>query len=123
MAEVVAARERQSFADVADIDEFVATLERFERGEISPDAWRKFRLVRGTYGQRQDDVQMLRVKIPQGVLSAGQVESLAEVAETLQRQAEQKLLEDAYFLVESLHSQFILVEAALQAELDARASA
>jgi sulfite reductase (NADPH) hemoprotein beta-component len=85
MAEVIAARERQSFADVADIDEFVATLERFERGEISPDAWRKFRLVRGTYGQRQDDVQMLRVKIPQGMLSAGQVESLADVAEQYAR--------------------------------------
>jgi sulfite reductase beta subunit-like hemoprotein len=85
MAEVIAARERQSFADVADIDEFVATLERFERGEISPDAWRKFRLVRGTYGQRQDDVQMLRVKIPQGVLSAGQVESLADVADQYAR--------------------------------------
>ena len=55
MAEVLAGRERESFAEVADIDEFVATLERFERGEISPDAWRKFRLVRGTYGQRQDD--------------------------------------------------------------------
>ena len=37
--------------------------------------------MRGTYGQRQDDVQMLRVKIPQGVLTALQVESLADVAE------------------------------------------
>ena len=76
-------RERASFAEDADIDEFVATLERFERGEISAEAWRKFRLVRGTYGQRQDDVQMLRVKIPQGVLTALQVESLADVAGAL----------------------------------------
>ena len=74
-------RQRSSFADVADIDEFVATLERFERGEISAEAWRKFRLVRGTYGQRQDAVQMLRVKIPQGVLTGRQLESLADVAE------------------------------------------
>ena len=80
MGEVLAGRDRESFAEVADIDEFVATLERFERGEISPDAWRKFRLVRGTYGQRQDDLQMLRVKIPQGVLTARQVESLADVS-------------------------------------------
>ena len=43
------------------------TLERYERGELTPDQWRAFRLVRGTYGQRQaDDAQMLRVKIPQG---------------------------------------------------------
>ena len=30
-------RTRLSFASVADIDEFVATLDRFERGEITPD--------------------------------------------------------------------------------------
>jgi len=59
-------RARLSFADARDIDEFVTTLERFERGEITPDEWRQFRLVRGTYGQRQAaDAQMLRVKIPQ----------------------------------------------------------
>ena len=46
-------RTRLSFASEADIDEFVATLERFERGDLTPDQWRAFRLVRGTYGQRQ----------------------------------------------------------------------
>ena len=62
-------RARLSFADQHDIDEFLATLETFERGEIGPDRWRAFRLVRGTCGQRQDgDVHMLRVKVPQGVL-------------------------------------------------------
>jgi sulfite reductase beta subunit-like hemoprotein len=76
---------RESFADVRDIDEFVEMLQRFERGEISADAWRKFRLLRGTYSQRQDDVQMLRVKIPQGVLGAEQVEVLADVAERYSR--------------------------------------
>ena len=79
------ARERASFADERDIDEFVETLGKFERGEISSEAWRKFRLVRGTYGQRQDDVHMLRVKIPQGVLTAGQVEALADVADQYSR--------------------------------------
>ena len=61
-------RARLPFSSVADIDEFVTTLERYERGELTPDQWRAFRLVRGTYGQRQaDDAQMLRVKIPGGV--------------------------------------------------------
>src|SRR3954462_7070895 len=73
-------RARLSFADEADIDEFVTTLERYERGEMTPDQWRAFRLVRGTYGQRQAaDAQMLRVKIPQGVLSSEQLEALADV--------------------------------------------
>ena len=62
-------RARLSFASEADIDEFADVLGQFERGEITPEQWRVFRLVRGTYGQRQvDDAQMIRVKIPQGVL-------------------------------------------------------
>jgi sulfite reductase beta subunit-like hemoprotein len=79
-------RARLSFADQHDIDEFLATLEKFERGEIGPDQWRAFRLVRGTYGQRQDgDVHMLRVKVPQGVLDLRQLYALATVAETYSR--------------------------------------
>jgi sulfite reductase (NADPH) hemoprotein beta-component len=42
--------------------------------------------VRGTYGQRQPgDVQMLRVKIPQGILTAAQLDALAEVGERFSR--------------------------------------
>jgi sulfite reductase beta subunit-like hemoprotein len=79
-------RTRLSFASVADIDEFVATLERYERGEITPDQWRAFRLVRGTYGQRQAaDAQMLRVKVPQGILTADQLSALAEAGEKYSR--------------------------------------
>src|SRR5256886_7365038 len=79
-------RARLSFATVADIDEFVTTLERYERGELTPDEWRAFRLVRGTYGQRQpDDAQMLRVKIPQGMLTSEQLEALANVGERYSR--------------------------------------
>src|SRR5256885_5306725 len=79
-------RARLPFASVADIDEFVTTLERYERGEMTPDQWRAFRLVRGTYGQRQaDDAQMLRVKIPQGVLDAEQLSALADVGERYSR--------------------------------------
>jgi sulfite reductase (NADPH) hemoprotein beta-component len=71
---------------MADIDEFVDVLSRFERGEIGPDEWRAFRLVRGTYGQRQTtDASMLRVKVPQGVLDVPQLEAMAEVAERYSR--------------------------------------
>jgi sulfite reductase beta subunit-like hemoprotein len=79
-------RTRLSFASGADIDEFVTTLERYERGEMTPDQWRQFRLVRGTYGQRQaDDAQMLRVKIPQGAVTSEQLEALADVADRYSR--------------------------------------
>jgi sulfite reductase (NADPH) hemoprotein beta-component len=79
-------RTRLSFASVADIDEFVATLEKYERGELTPDQWRAFRLVRGTYGQRQAaDAQMLRVKVPQGILTSDQLTAMAEVGERYSR--------------------------------------
>src|SRR3954471_24659139 len=79
-------RARLSFASDADIDEFVTTLERYERGELTPDQWRAFRLVRGTYGQRQaEDAQMLRVKIPQGIVTSDQLDALADVGERYSR--------------------------------------
>lgn len=79
-------RARLSFASEADIDEFAVMLDRFERGDITPEEWRVFRLVRGTYGQRQtEDAQMMRVKVPQGVLSIAQLHALADVAERYSR--------------------------------------
>ncbi len=73
-------RGRLSFADERDIDEFVEKLEKYERGELSAEAWRKFRLVRGTYGQRQDNVQMMRIKIPQGIVTGPQMRALADAS-------------------------------------------
>ena len=79
-------RTRLSFADEAEIDDFVATLERFERGDLPPDQWRSYRLVRGTYGQRQTgDAQMLRIKIPQGILDVAQLRAMADVSEGYSR--------------------------------------
>ncbi len=79
-------RARLSFAKTADIDEFVSVLGQYERGEITPDQWRTFRLVRGTYGQRQaEDAQMLRIKIPQGLLTTSQLYAMADIGEKYSR--------------------------------------
>jgi sulfite reductase (NADPH) hemoprotein beta-component len=79
-------RARLSFAKESDIDEFSIMLSRFESGEINADQWRAFRLLRGTYGQRQvDDLHMMRVKMPQGMLTAEQFEALADVADEYSR--------------------------------------
>ncbi len=65
---------------------FVDKLAQFERGELSADAWRAFRLVHGAYGQRQEgDLSMLRVKIPQGILTAEQARVVAETSERWSR--------------------------------------
>ncbi|MCC7010181.1 MAG: nitrite/sulfite reductase [Acidobacteria bacterium] len=79
-------RARLSFAKESDIDEFVDMLAKFESGEIAPDQWRSFRLLRGTYGQRQtEDAQMQRIKIPQGILTVEQMEALADACEKYSR--------------------------------------
>lgn len=72
---------RLGFARAADVDLFVERLEAFERGELSADDWRGFRLLNGVYGQRQDGVMMIRAKIPGGILSPAQIEALAVIAE------------------------------------------
>jgi sulfite reductase beta subunit-like hemoprotein len=74
-----------SFADTRDIDELVEGLRKLESGEWTPDQFKVFRLARGTYGQRQADVNMMRVKIPQGILSAEQLERLGDVAKEFSR--------------------------------------
>ena len=73
------------FSDERDVDEFAERLAQFESGVMSPDDWRKYRLVRGTYGQRGPDDSMLRVKLPQGVANVEQLEALAVVAERFSR--------------------------------------
>ncbi|WP_235969639.1 nitrite/sulfite reductase [Anaeromyxobacter diazotrophicus] len=74
-----AGRERAGFAEAADVDAFLAELRRFERGEIDAEQWRAYRTLRGVYGQRQEG-HMVRVKVPQGVLSAEQLRAIAAVA-------------------------------------------
>jgi sulfite reductase beta subunit-like hemoprotein len=54
---------------------------QLRRGEITDDQFRPFRLKHGIYGQRQPGFQMVRVKIPSGVLGAEQLRVLARIAD------------------------------------------
>jgi len=76
---------RLGFARHEDVDLFVQRLEAFERGEISPDDWRSFRLLNGVYGQRQDGVMMIRAKLPAGIVTPAQLNALADVADKFAR--------------------------------------
>ena len=63
-----------------EIDEFESEASRFQAGEFDPIAFQSFRLKQGVYGQRQADVQMMRIKVPFGGLKADQLDALGEVA-------------------------------------------
>src|SRR5579871_6082531 len=63
-----------------EIETFRRTSQAFLAGEMTDD-FRPFRLKHGIYGQRQAGVQMVRCKIPGGLLTAPQVEQLARIAD------------------------------------------
>src|SRR5438445_1809507 len=66
---------------LGEIESFEDEVGKLVRGEISLDVFRPFRLQHGIYGQRQPGVQMVRIKIPFGGLSAHQLRTIAELAE------------------------------------------
>src|SRR5438552_4256706 len=64
-----------------EIEIFRVKSQSFLAGEISENDFRPFRLRHGIYGQRQAGVQMVRCKIPGGLLTARQVEQMARIAD------------------------------------------
>jgi sulfite reductase (ferredoxin) len=64
-----------------EYDDFKTEASRFLAGDTPEDEFIKFRLKQGVYGQRQPDVQMIRVKLPFGGVTPEQLESFAGVIE------------------------------------------
>src|SRR5271157_1875170 len=64
-----------------EIETFRFRADQFLAGQITEDQFRPFRLKHGIYGQRQAGVQMVRCKIPGGLLTTPQVEQLARIAD------------------------------------------
>ncbi len=66
----------------SEIQKFEEMIIKLERGEISSDDFKKFRLENGVYGIRgQMDTHMIRIKIPLGILNSEQLEAIAEATE------------------------------------------
>lgn len=65
-----------------EIETFRRKAQAFLAGEIPEDDFRAYRLKHGIYGQRQPGVQMVRCKVPSGLLTAAQMEQLARISET-----------------------------------------
>src|SRR5690242_2014631 len=64
-----------------EIDEFEERAKKFRIGDEDPTTFQLYRLSRGTYGQRQENNQMMRIKLPYGGITADQMDVLAEVSE------------------------------------------
>ncbi len=64
-----------------EFDDFDTEAGKFLEGETPEDQFIGFRLKQGVYGQRQEDVQMIRVKLPFGGVTPEQMEAFADLAE------------------------------------------
>ena len=76
---------RSSRGVIPYMEEEVVSLEEeiraFRAGERENSQFMPFRLRQGVYGQRQPDAQMLRVKVPGGILVPEALEALGKLAE------------------------------------------
>src|SRR3954470_22946354 len=61
-----------------EFDDFDTESAKFLRGETEETEFIGFRLKQGVYGQRQPDVQMIRVKLPMGGITPEQLEAFAD---------------------------------------------
>jgi sulfite reductase beta subunit-like hemoprotein len=64
-----------------EFDDFDNEAEQFLSGALAEEQFIGFRLKQGVYGQRQPDVQMVRVKLPFGGVTPEQMETFADVVE------------------------------------------
>tara|TARA_Y100000996_G_scaffold97177_1_gene69673 strand:- start:86 stop:1897 length:1812 start_codon:yes stop_codon:yes gene_type:complete len=63
-----------------EVDDFETEATRYLNGEWPSEAeFIMYRLVRGVYGQRQPDVQMMRIKVPGGAMTADQMDAFGEL--------------------------------------------
>lgn len=53
----------------------------FKGGQIDDERFRSLRLARGIYGQRQEGVQMIRIKLPYGKVTSEQLKRITDVSE------------------------------------------
>lgn len=64
-----------------DIIELEQKIHEFKTGSIPEPKFRSLRLARGIYGQRQQGVQMIRIKLPYGRLTTKQLNRIADISD------------------------------------------
>ena len=72
----------EPLARASDTEEFRDALALYRSGKWDDERWTAFRLRFGVYGQRQPGVQMVRIKVPGGILPAAAARAIARVNRT-----------------------------------------
>ncbi|MFD1616015.1 HEPN domain-containing protein [Gelatiniphilus marinus] len=68
-----------------DIIELANKIELFNNGKVDEEKFRSLRLARGVYGQRQEGVQMIRIKLPYGKVLSNQLRRISDVSDEYSR--------------------------------------
>ncbi|MBE0392632.1 Sulfite reductase [Flavobacterium sp. PL0002] len=64
--------------EIIDLERKIAL---FKDGKIDDERFRSLRLARGVYGQRQEGVQMIRIKLPFGKVTSEQLQRITKVSD------------------------------------------
>lgn len=64
-----------------DIIDLERKIRSFREGTLNEEKFRSLRLARGIYGQRQEGVQMVRIKLPFGKATTSQLRRIARVSD------------------------------------------
>jgi sulfite reductase (ferredoxin) len=64
-----------------DIIDLERKIRLFREGKIHEEKFRSLRLARGVYGQRQQGVQMVRIKLPYGKMTLNQWKRIADISD------------------------------------------
>jgi sulfite reductase (ferredoxin) len=64
-----------------DIIDLERRIRLFREGELHEEKFRSLRLARGIYGQRQQGVQMVRIKLPYGRVTTTQLSKISDVSD------------------------------------------
>ena len=64
-----------------DIIDLERKINLFKEGKIDDERFRSLRLARGVYGQRQEGVQMIRIKLPFGKVTSQQLLRISKVSD------------------------------------------
>jgi len=75
----------QSLVNQEEAERFAESVQAFLRNELDAERFQSIRLQQGVYGQRQDGVNMVRIKIPGGHMTPAQLEAIADTMEAYSR--------------------------------------
>ncbi|WP_452231934.1 HEPN domain-containing protein [Lacinutrix sp. MEBiC02595] len=68
-----------------DIMDLANKIQLFKAGKVDEEKFRSLRLARGVYGQRQEGVQMIRIKLPYGKVLSNQLHRISDVSDEYSR--------------------------------------